>query len=345
MPRIIVKSLSSALILVSLVLCPLYARKTEASLWRFVHPGSKALVGIQWSRVQKSEVGRWIEQRWINGESIPGVEFLKNIDEVLISSPGTTPGSDDSEPPLLIALQGTFDLAKVRQVLMLQHFRVQTFNGAPIYRKLTASATEPAFALIDSGTILIGDPQSLFSTIESSRSLADEEPDAFLGRAQLLSTRYDCWAVMSDPSAMKNFLFSSLAGQTLTPDSQGFEAGISVKDGLAIDVVLSLTNEHAARVLAAKLSRTVRMAAASHEDSTGAVGLFQKFRVTLDRSNVMMSVRMNPAETAASLIVPPHPAAASVTAQARAVPAPGQKRVIRIEGLDDGPREIILKQN
>jgi hypothetical protein len=311
---------------------PLFPAAADASLWRFVHPQSKALVGIQWAKVRESEVGRWVQERWINGESIPFVEFLPDIQEVLISSPGSAAGPD-SDPLLLIAMRGKFDLARVQQLLVRQGHRAQTFGTVPVYRPVAKGSTDPSFALVSSEIILVGDIQALYATLERSRlPVSEDDDEGFLGRAQLLATRYDCWAIMSEPGAMKDFLFASLAGKTLSSETEGFEAGISIKDGLAIDVVLSSRTERGARTVSAKLNRMFKAPVKDSVSPEYGI-LFQKLQISTDHSNVLIHLRMNQQETAASLKVPAAP---------EVVRAP-ERKVIRIEGFDEGIREVAVK--
>ena len=298
----------------------------SAELWRFVHPDAKALVGIDWRQVQKSEVGRWFQQRWISGMSMPGPEFLDNVEQVLISSPGPPLGNPNGEPSLLVAIRGTFALDQVKSALLRQGNTPQMFGAVPVYRSRDNS--EPAFALLDAATILIGDPHALYSTIERSRLAEAQDTDQFLARARTLATRYDCWALMKDNGAMHNFLFASLAGRTLTPDSQGFEAGISVRDGLAMDIVLSVRGERAAHSLHANLVRLVSLAGRQQSDNPGFSSLLGGLKISSDRSNVFLSLRMTNAEVQRSLSLPSR--------------APA-KQTIRIEGLDEGTREVPFK--
>ncbi len=308
----------------------------EPPLWRYVHPNARALVGIQWSQVEKSDLGKWIQKRWIPDLGMPGVEFLKGVEQVLISSPGPRPEMADEEPPLLIAIRGNFDLARVRQVLVEQGANPQSFAGVSIFRRRGKAVTEPAFALLSSRTILIGDIQSLFATIERLKVASSEENvDAFVGRAQGLAARYDCWALMSDTRAMHNFLFASLAGKTVSPDSQGFQAGISVRSGLAIDVVLSVRNELAAKALQANLSRLVHTAEIDRGGSPDFASLIRKLRITSDRSNVFLSLRMTALEASQNFAPKQR---TPVLAKADA-----PRLVIRIEGLDEGTRELPFK--
>jgi len=260
----------------------------EGSLWRYVHPNSKAMVGIQWSTVQKSELGRWLQKRWIKDLTSPGAEFLKDVEEVLITSPGVKTGDEEEDPALLIAIKGNFDLSRVRVVLLKQGARLQSFDGIPIYRQKGKAEKEPAFALLNSHTILIGEPQSLFSTIERSKFVQNtEEAGTFTARAQEMASRYDCWALMDDNGSIHNFLFAGLAGKTLSPESEGFEAGISVRNGLLIDVLMKVRNEKAARTLHGNLNRMLHMAAAGKNTEFSA--LLEKFQIGSNPSGVTLA--------------------------------------------------------
>jgi len=77
--------------------------QTDPALLRFVHPDAKALISVDWKRVRQSHLGTMIRQKWVDGNSIPGVEFLNDIDRFVISSPGRNPaGTATEEAPLLI---------------------------------------------------------------------------------------------------------------------------------------------------------------------------------------------------------------------------------------------------
>ncbi|MBV8819430.1 MAG: hypothetical protein JO022_13815 [Acidobacteriaceae bacterium] len=327
----------------------------ENSLRRYVHPNSKALVGAQWSKIQKSELGRWLQRRWINNLDIPGTEFLKDVDEVLISSPGLKDGAgEDEDPALLIAIHGSFNLTRVRLVLARQGARMQNFDGIPVYRLKGKTESDPAFALLNSQTILVGDPQSLFSTIERSKLVQNtDESGPFTARAQAMAARYDCWALAGENGSIHNFLLSALVGKALSPESQGFEAGISVRDGLLVDVIMKVPSERAAKLLQNNLARLIRIAGTPMgAKNNDFVNLIPKFRVRSDKESVSLSLRMSDSEIAAAL----HANSDRFVAQTAAVPgeaerrtatlprsAPPAKSVIRIEGLDEGPRELPFK--
>lgn len=308
-------------------------RAPEPSLWHFVHPNAKAVIGIRWSRVQESELGRWIQRRWVAGAAMPGSEFLKDVEEILVSSPGVPLNGDQEEPPLLIAIRGTFDPHRVEELLLSHGVKKQMFGQIPLWRPTASSTGDPVFAMVDSRTILAGDLQSIFAALE--RPWSDSSSPEWLERAKSLSTRYDCWALLRDSGTIHGFLLSNLIGTTLSPDSQGFEAGISVREGLAMDVTLKVRTERAARSLQGKLNRNIQLASFQQTDSGGFRALLDKLRIATDGANVLLSLRLSAAEAARSLnpvreAHPPPP-----------VPSePPPNLTIKIEGLDDGPREV-----
>lgn len=272
---------------------------------------------------------------------MPGAEFLKDVSEVLISSPGGLAGSDQVEPPLLLAIRGNFNLARVEEVLLLHGAKKQMFGRIALWRPQSPSSPDPVFALLSAETILAGDIQSLFSTIERSEmDISVQSSEPILERAHALARQYDCWAVMRGNGAMHNFLLSSLAGKTLSPDSQGFEAGITVRDGLALDVTLKVSTDRAARVLIGELKRLVHTAALEKAGTGGFTALLDKLHITNEGPNVFLSLRVSGGEAARALN--PVQILAKRTMDEVQI-TPQRNLTIKIEGLDDGPREIPFK--
>src|SRR5579864_625064 len=157
----------SRLAWLSILIVPWVASaQTEPELLRFVHPDAKALISIDWKRVRQSHLGTMIREKWVDGSAIPGAEFLNDVDRVVIASPGRNPmDASTAEAPMLIAVGGRFDLAKVRDVLSAQGAKPQMFNNVQVYRP-QGKTSEMAFVLLDAQTILIGDARSVFASLE-----------------------------------------------------------------------------------------------------------------------------------------------------------------------------------
>src|ERR1700719_361981 len=191
--------------MLSILLAPLVASaQTDPALLRFVPTGAKALISIDWKRVRQSQVGAMIREKWVDGSAIPGVELLNDIDRVVISSQGRNPADASAEDaPMLIVVGGHFDLAQVRGILGAQGAKPQMFNNVQVYRPQGNSGKEMAFVLLDAQTILIGDPHSVFGSLERT-TFPMPAPDAnsLLARAAQLDTSYDAWALITTPGVL-----------------------------------------------------------------------------------------------------------------------------------------------
>ena len=93
-------------LIVTFALCSLAASSAadqEPVLWRFAHPGSKAMLGLEWRRLLDSRVGREIKRELENSDlaaSAEGFNVLTDIERVLVSSPGKQPGLGKQDAPV-----------------------------------------------------------------------------------------------------------------------------------------------------------------------------------------------------------------------------------------------------
>jgi len=336
--------------------------QTDSGLWRFVPPDAKAVIGIDWKAVQQSPAGNIIREYWLNGEvaSIPGIEFLDNVERVLICSPGKKSDSSVSEPKLLIAIRGNFDLAKVRQMLREHGAKPQTFNSVAVYRPQERGARDLAFVPLDAKTILLGDASSVFAGLERP-TLPVEEQDhsAVVTRAVVLDASYDVWAVMATPGALAGGrLMAMFTGEDFGAETEGFEAGLSLRDGLDVRISVNATSELAAKRLAGGLSEVLKLSAKDHKTSQPALSeIEKKMKAYADGSTVRIGLRLTKDEfdrNSRLLAAARQAERSNAVAQANSVPptnpaakatagAP-EKQVIRIEGLDGGAREIPYHQ-
>lgn len=341
--------------------------QTDPALWRYVHPNAKALLSIDWTHIGHSHVGTLLREKFVdgNGTSIPGIEFLDDVERVVISSPGRTSSDESTEPPVLIVIRGHFDTAKVRQVLVTHGAKAQMFNSTPVYRPQSKSNKDMAFVLLDAQTLLIGDAQSVFTRLEENRyPTPGTNPSTAVSisaRAAELDGLYDFWAILSGQNALaSNRLTELLTGGELGSEAQGIEIGVSIRNGLAADVSVKFPSEAAAKTMASEMSRLFKMAVKDKAGEPalldlekklkiGATGLFAKVNLRLTAQELQKNAELFAASRKTQ--APPSqtdPAAvAAVTPVVKTSPPPPPKperSVIRIEGLDEGVREIPYKQ-
>jgi hypothetical protein len=360
MPRLRA-SLAFAVLLVPIVA----SGQADPALWRFVYPNAKALISIDWARIRQSQAGAMIREKWLNtgfAAAIPGIELINDIDRVLISSPGKTETGENAEAPVLIALYGHFDAAKVKQLFARESAKPQMYNSIPVYRPQGKGAKDTAFVLFDPETILFGDSKSVFAALDRNQ-FAPPTPAAgsILARAAEMEANYEFWVLMTNTDVMSSDRLSALfRGGEWASDAQGFEAGINLRAGLAADITVRFGSDATAKRMTAELTRVMNLAAKDKTSEPPMQDIAKKLKFSADGSATRISVRLTQQELersaqafAASHKAPAQvadgvvgnvadnvPGNATAAKAAALVTAPAKPAVIRIEGLDEGPREI-----
>jgi hypothetical protein len=344
-----------ASLVLSVLLLPVVARgQSDTALWRFIYPSAKAVINIDWARIRQSQAGAMIREQFLTPgamPAIPGIELLNDIDRVLISSPGKNSSDDSAETPILIAIQGHFETAKVRQLFTRLGAKAQSYNSFQVYRPQGKDPKDTAWVLFDSGTILFGDAPSIFSALDRSQfSSPPLESGSIVARATQLAANYEFWVIMDATEIMASDQVAALfRGGEWMSEAQGFDAGLNLNTGLAADVIVRFSSEAAAKRVTNELSRMMNLA--GKDKSTGAEvqDIARKLKFSLDGSATKISLRLTPQELekSAQAFAASHKASAQMAASAGASqalpdppPVPAKPGVIRIEGLDEGPREI-----
>ena len=341
-----------------LLLAPaVMSAQTDPALLRFIPPNPKALISVDWKTLKSTHIGALLREKYIDGDSssaIPGVEYLDDVDRFLVASPGTARAEEASEPPMLVVVRGHFDLAKVRKTLAEHGAKPQLFNSIQVYRPQGKSSRDLAFVLMDAQTIVIGDANSVFACLERNANPTPPDGGPMLVRAQELDSRYDVWAILSGMQSIANDrLMGLLAGGGFQSDSRSFEAGVSLKNGLVADITLIFPSEPEARSMASEFSKIMKAAIKDKVGGPAMVDFEKRMRVVADGATAKISLRMTPqefeknAQIFAASRQQQAVAAAEVKLAAEAVPAAPKAapQMIKIDGLDDGPREIRLKQD
>jgi hypothetical protein len=344
--------------MLSVVLAPFIASaQTDPALLRFVHPDAKALISIDWKRVRQSHLGTMIREKWIDGNpggAIPGVEFLDDIDRFVISSPGRNPmfGSTE-EAPMLVVVAGHFDLAKIRKLLDTHGAKPQMFNNVQVYRPQGKSGKEMAFVLLDAQTILIGDARSIFDRLEHSAFPLPPDSNSLLARAAQLDTNYDVWALMTTPGVLaSDRLMDMFTGGELGTEAHGFEIGFSLRSGFTVDTTVMFQSETAAKRMASELSKLLKLTIKDKLGEPAMLDMEKKLKVTSEGVLVKIAMHMTQQELDqnAKIFAVSRKQPAAPVAEIRPLMIPGppapkpEKKVIRIEGLDEGTREIPYRQ-
>jgi hypothetical protein len=342
-------------------------------MWRFVHPNAKTVIGIDWARIRETPAGVMIREKWIPRGALPGfpaLELLDVIDRFLIALPGRSSSpdapddslvaaaGDSGDSPILIAIQGHFDAARVHQLFTRSGAKAQSYNSFQVYRPQNKRSKDTAYVLFDAQTILYGDAPSVFAALDRNQfapapAPSTPVPGSLAARASELEAKYELWAIVDTTEALSGDPISAMfGGNEWASASKGVEAGLNLRAGLDADFIVRFSSDAVAKRVTSELTRAVNLAARDKSVDAQTQAIARNLRFTVDGSASRISLRLNEQELEKMAQAfengqkAAQQAAADAAARANPTPAltpavaPSKPAMIRIEGLDDGPREI-----
>jgi hypothetical protein len=331
------------------------AGQSHPSWWNNASPNATALIGIDWQAVRASPFAEPIEAELWDDLGFPALPCLHNARQIVVSS-----------PDMLALASGNFSTAAVHEQASKKGFNPMTYRGVDMW-----FATEKgvlSVARMNDQLLMIGEPKTLEMAVD--RIMSDTKNySPLLARAAKFAQK-DLWVVSSQlPDDLANRFV------TLDTEAQSFEGSLTVRGGLELDAVLTSRSEQEANASAEKLRKTVptlpaiaRGLQVTVEDDTILLAL------AATREQVIAALRGSdpvaaPVETIKVetpigvervIVENPAPKKPVIVENAQnsaekapeksvekpvekiEVKAPEKPEVIRIVGLDDGPREIAL---
>ncbi len=356
---------------------------SEPSYWRYAHSDAKVLAGVEWKRMSQTPAGVAL-RAMASSADLPGMSagnLLDQIDRLLISSPGGADANLSRQAPVLIIATGRFDLPAFRQLAVKEKATLKPYKNAEFVYPPGYKAADTIVALIDSQTILIGEKPVIVAAIDKARAVSGPLSafNRLYGRATVSAGQHDLWMIASvSPSE-----FYSAQGPQMPflRDILGVDMGVDFIDGLGLGFRLATKSEETAKGIAATLKMMSTLAASQTDAKAGAdmQDLLQTLDVRTQASDVRISMKIDKAHLEKTMqqafaaatkprapidlggfkqapgpnqqasirqVVPVDVSALRRPAEVLppAPPPPPKKLVIRIEGLDDGIREIPYRQ-
>jgi hypothetical protein len=337
----------------------------QTNAWELGHPDAKLLMGIDLKSLRESSVGQSIREQMHTQPAATAAPsplqasfqamalgILDQIDRVFLSSPANAAPGAKNNPPFLLVVEGRFPMAQLKPFLQGPS---RPYRGAQVYRTSKpdttktniAKADTTSVALLDEGTLLLGDEKSVLAALDRrGRALP---PSALLARAQALASTHDFWAIADAPlskfqpasASPGNPVASALASQ-IASQIKGIETGLSLRDGFQFELSLATDSEAAATQMSQLVSGQIQMAMLAQATRPEEAEMVRKLQIGAEGNRM----RVNLALTADEFRQLQAAQAARAMAAARnpqppvraAKPAtPGK---IVIYGLEGGPREI-----
>ncbi|MCW5977775.1 MAG: hypothetical protein KIT09_06840 [Bryobacteraceae bacterium] len=347
---------------IAVILCAAVAGAVRAadsvsmpSIWRYTHPDAKALIGIEWSRALHSPIGQQLRAKLQESDfgERKGLELIDEIQRILISSPGNTEAGHDGHAPAVVAVQGNFDLDKIRELAMPNLTKAVSYQSVEILERRGDDGATMALALVSPQTILVGDAQSVRTALDHYLAVdAAQAANPLFARAAELAANNDIWIVAKASPA--DFAGDGAEPPPFLNDIETVEAGIALQNGLGLELNLGSKSAESAQALAGALQFMLGMAMAKREP--GMPDFSEKLYISTDGAlvHIAFSLDGQELETALAKIGPELAPQLAAMAGDRALletaangheeqlppPPPPEKRVIRIYGLEEGVREI-----
>jgi hypothetical protein len=329
----------------------LAAAQSHPSWWTYASPNATALVGIDWQTVRASAFAEPIEAELWGDLGFPELPFLHNARQIVVSS-----------PDLLALASGNFSSAAMRDQASRKGFKPMMYRGVDMW--FSSEKGVLSLARLNDQLVMIGDPRTLEMAVD--RSINDSKNySPLLARAAKFAQK-DLWVVASQ-------LPDDLASRfvPLDTEAQGFEGSLTVRSGLELEAVLAAGSEQDANTSAEKLRKAAPTFPA----------IARELQVTVEEDSVRLALVATRAQMIAALrgpepvLAPPETIKVETPRQVEHVivdkPEPPkpvivekietiteksiekpvekpvenvaeQPQIIRIFGLDEGPREIVL---
>ncbi len=301
------------------------------SMWRYAHPDAKALVGVEWQRILRSPVGEEIRKKVAEADpaGLKDLNVLESVQRIFVSSPGKRDGDPEGQTAAVVAVQGNFDLEKIRELAAEKTTGSSTYEDIEILELQDKDGDPAALALVSSQLLLLGDPESVYAAIDHYRAGDPAQAsDPLFQRAAELSAGNDIWIVAkTDPG--------DFAGDGKQPkflqSVRSVEAGLSFQDGLGLRLNLGAEDAAKAQELAAglKLILGMMLSGPQAQDSEGP-NLAEKLQVSTEASRVKMALELKPDEVkqlfkkmTAVKVGPPQMAGSGQAPGTSAAPPPG----------------------
>jgi len=356
--------------LMVLLLAAALTATAQTNAWELGHPDAKLLMGIDLKSLRESSVGKSIREQMHGPAAVTAAPspfqasfqamalgILDQIDRVFLSSPANAAPGAKNNPPFLLVVEGRFPMEQLKPFLQ---GNARLYRGAQVYRtsktstiktsttKTVSSPSDTSLALLDGGTLLLGDEKSVLAALDR-RGGALPPASALLARAQALASTHDFWAIADTPlskfqpanASPGNPLASALASQ-IASQIKGIETGLSLRDGFQFELSLATDSEATATQMSQLVSGQIQMAILAQATRPEEAEMVRKLQIGAEGNRM----RVNLALTADEF----HQLQAAQAARAMAAAGSPQPAVrpakpatpgkIMIYGLEGGPREI-----
>jgi hypothetical protein len=323
--------------------------------WRLVHPNAVILLGVDVRAIRQSAAGKSLDKSLSQASggmmSLPALQFLRDIDQVLLSAPGEKKLAPEAQAvkkpgvaansPVLIILTGHFPAELTQSLLHGVH---RTYNGVQIYASSPGSVNSEV-ALLNEHTLLFGDSDSLRGAIDRSQR-SKLSPSPLLARAASLAPGNDLWLLATAPSSMfppAGFQPAGVDLQAVASEIRGIEAGVAFRDGLKLAINLSTKDAESASRVVRSITAKLQSSMEGKVDARQAAEFLRKMHISAEGNQIRVKFAMSQGEMDRAVALAQKMHAASPTFALRPQPQRPEPGTIKVYGMPEGVREFSVE--
>jgi hypothetical protein len=310
------------------------------------------VLGVDMRAIRASAAGRSLKknlnQASMGVMNLPGLQFLRDIDQVVLSAPAEKKLAAKAQPatklgaaahsPALIVCTGHFTAARLQTLL---HGEPRAYNGVQIYSS-SPQGVNSDVALLDESTLLLGDSDSLRGAIDRSRR-PNASPSPLLARAASLAAGNDFWLVATAPPSMRppaGFQPGGVDLNAMASGIRGIEIAGAFHDGLKLAMNLSTKDAESAGKLVRSISAKLKSPAGGKIDAQQAAEFLRKMDIAAVGNQVRVKFAMSQEEMDRAMALAQK---MNATRQGFPLPAAPQRPepgTIKVYGMPEGVLEI-----
>jgi hypothetical protein len=224
-----------------------------------------------------------------------GAELMDQIGRIFISTPGNPDSASSDDVPGLVAVQGTFDLERVRELIDAKLEESTEHGSVEVLRFAGNKGRPTALALVSPQLLLLGDFDSVSAGIDHYQAQdPGQASNPLYLRASELAGESDIWIVAN--ASLSDFSKDGMNQAQFLKDVESIEAGISLQKGLGLQLNLGTNSEESAAKLAAGLQLMTGMLLASQQQKPDMPNFAEKLQIAADSSLVKMAMTLDEKE-------------------------------------------------
>lgn len=281
-------------IAIILAAAALLAPAADQALINLAPADAKMIAGIDIERAKNSAFGQQLMAQMREDEKgfqefieATGFDPRRDLREVVVAG-------DETKKNGMVAIRGTFDLAKIRALLQSKGVKPMAYGGVEIWSDFNGKGGDGAMALLDSSLAIAGNEAQVKAALDR-RGSGSGLPAAVATKINDWSGRFDAWFISTGPLSPGAAKMGTLNGAANFQVDSILEAaaGVRFRSDLEVAAETVMRSPQDATALAdivRFLASMVRMNAGKNGVDDSALKVLDTLQVTTSGATTRVSL-------------------------------------------------------